>query len=701
MNEQSLRGLARQHYTGEIDREAYRRLRHELIDGIVAGAPIVAYQPPPPKKPPPAAPETQEPSTQSSKVPLFAGLAVAVIVIVVVAVMLLRGGEQATVSPPVATATPDAAAQLRGALQTFLAANDWRSENLEEFAQSWQQFSSEQRARVHGTLLFEHLDDAVYDQILEEQALAEFDEGSAALQQQRHLLSFAQSMGLSGQRFDEVATQLADQSAFALADDSASLDPMDVGADVVADADSSIAQERSGLSAPIDATLAEMQDMVDQEIVEGILVAADEADDTLPLAADLPEVATETLVAEPIQTLAEDVDVDADIVSAIDPDAGPEIVEAAAAPVAEVTPEPVAAPEPSPAEPVATVDEPAPEVAIQTPAVAEEPPPPEPVAVVATPPTPEPAPEPVVAKPQTPVAVAQTPTTAPIVAKPATEPATAKKRPKGCVSELANNRRPFCRDRLKDAGGGPTMVVLRAGEYDMGGSKSEEQPQRHVKIAYNFAMSVNEVTVAEFSKFCEASGRACPAQPWQGSDFPVVNVSWNDAQAYGQWLAEQTGKPYRLPTEAEWEYSARAGTSTKYPFGDELLPTHARFSYASTPDSPLPKADRSINRNAFRLYHMVGNVREWVIDSWAAGYQGAPQDGSAREDSAVATRVVRGGSFKDGADALRSAAREQLAATAADDETGFRVVLDLKEQAPNSDASLSLDGPWLAVQNND
>jgi len=190
-------------------------------------------------------------------------------------------------------------------------------------------------------------------------------------------------------------------------------------------------------------------------------------------------------------------------------------------------------------------------------------------------------------------------------------------------------------------------------------------------------MSVHEVTYGEYEQFCENAGRTCPAQPWTGKDYPVVNVSWADAAAYANWLSEKTGRAYRLPSEAEWEYAARGGTTTIYPFGDAIDFSFAVFSYRSKLNSPLPKTDRSINRNPFRLYHIIGNVREWVADYWNDSYAGAPRDAAARTDGDSSRRAIRGGSYNDHAEALRSAARVSLPAGSADRYTGFRVIQEM------------------------
>jgi len=220
---------------------------------------------------------------------------------------------------------------------------------------------------------------------------------------------------------------------------------------------------------------------------------------------------------------------------------------------------------------------------------------------------------------------------------------------------------------------------LRPGAFDMGSEDNDrEGPVRRVEIAAPIALARDEISVAEYRRFCTDTGASCPSAPWGGDDYPVVSVSWEDANAYAAWLSEQTGNTYRLPTEAEWEYAARAGTQTPYSFGDEVTPSSAHSSANGPVDAPLPRGDNDkINRNPFRLYHMSGNVREWVSDAWYDNYEGAPNDGSARTSAAATSRVVRGGSYADSAPSLRSAAREPIVQTNRDSETGFRVVREI------------------------
>jgi len=222
------------------------------------------------------------------------------------------------------------------------------------------------------------------------------------------------------------------------------------------------------------------------------------------------------------------------------------------------------------------------------------------------------------------------------------------------------------------------MAVVPAGAFDMGSSAAaEEQPVHHVSIGQPFAVSVYEVSQGEFKQFCEATHHPCAQQPWSGDDYPVVNVSWDDARAYTDWLTSVTHHHYSLPTEAQWEYVARAGSTGLYPNGDSTLsPTDANYSVSKLQTVAARRSDR-FNANAFRLMHTLGNVREWVEDAWVQNYKGAPDDGSAARSTQAAMRVARGGSYADGASRLRLSLREGLAPGTRDVMTGFRIVREL------------------------
>lgn len=263
-------------------------------------------------------------------------------------------------------------------------------------------------------------------------------------------------------------------------------------------------------------------------------------------------------------------------------------------------------------------------------------------------------------------------------AVPASVPAAGSpSRPSTCRLELIRSRRPFCHDTLPSGKNGPQLALIPAGEFDMGSAAAEtEQPIHRVTIREPFAISVHEVSQAEFKAYCQDTGRPCAAQPWSGDDYPVVNVSWQDARAYVEWLSSATGFRYRLPSEAQWEYAARAGQSGLVPGGDKLSPTDAHYSMLTGLTAPAPRSQK-FNDNDFRLVHTLGNLREWVEDAWVENFNGAPSDGAAVSSSSNNMRVARGGSYADSAAKLRLSMRESLPSETRDALTGFRVLREV------------------------
>ena len=218
---------------------------------------------------------------------------------------------------------------------------------------------------------------------------------------------------------------------------------------------------------------------------------------------------------------------------------------------------------------------------------------------------------------------------------------------------------------------GPRLLVVPGGEFVMGDAEIEGAgPVSTETIEAPFAIGLSEVSVGEFERFCSTSELVpCPERRWNGDTFPAVDVSWQHAVAYTNWLSEVTGASYRLPTEAEWEYAARAGEAGPYPFGDKLRPTDARFDSGGRSLAPLPLDDRTTRSNGFGLRFVVGNVREWTADPWRPTYDAEPEPGR---------RAIRGGSYVDPAEALRSAARTSETVEYSDGKTGFRLVRDLQ-----------------------
>ncbi|WP_394808472.1 formylglycine-generating enzyme family protein [Nitrosomonas sp.] len=230
----------------------------------------------------------------------------------------------------------------------------------------------------------------------------------------------------------------------------------------------------------------------------------------------------------------------------------------------------------------------------------------------------------------------------------------------------------------------PEMVRIPPGKFLMGslkteaGRDSDEDPQHEVTIAYTFEISKYEVTFDEYDAFANATKRQLPSDNgWGRGKRPVINVSFNDAQAYVKWLSDKTGKQYRLPTEAEWEYAARAGTQTRYWWGDDVGKNNANCAGCGSEwDGKQTAPADSFKPNAFGLHNSAGNVWEWVEDCSHQNYQGAPVDGSAWKEAHggdCGGRVVRGGSWGGFPQYLRSAFRYRYFTDAANDGLGFRI----------------------------
>ena len=275
------------------------------------------------------------------------------------------------------------------------------------------------------------------------------------------------------------------------------------------------------------------------------------------------------------------------------------------------------------------------------------------------------------------------------------------------------------------------MVVLPTGTFWMGSQATEsgrfidEEPWHLVTISQRIAMGRYEVTVAEFRRFVTASGyrteaerntdgkQGCwtletmtrntwdstPGRYWNNLEYtveedqPVTCVSWNDAQRYIKWLNKQTGGRYRLPSEAEWEYAVRAGSVSRYHFGDDESEICRYGNVADTTRAPngsgwnilhcsdgafYPTTVGSYRPNTFGLYDMHGNVWEWVEDCYHGRYEGAPTDGSAWTSDCTSTlSVVRGGSWFSGLRYLRAAYRNARTRSYGVVNFGFRIVQDL------------------------
>jgi formylglycine-generating enzyme required for sulfatase activity len=285
-------------------------------------------------------------------------------------------------------------------------------------------------------------------------------------------------------------------------------------------------------------------------------------------------------------------------------------------------------------------------------------------------------------------------------------------------------------DRFVDMSGqSPTMLVVPTGKYMMGapdneqGRSDSQTPQHEVALSQGFALSQTDITVGQFREFVRASGykpdsvtiggasvydessgvmRDDSSATWESdyaghraaNNLPVVNISWNDANAYVQWLSRRTGKHYRLPSEAEFEYALRGGTTTRYWWGTgtpkskvenltgslDRSPSGRRWSHAFQGYSDGywgPAPVMTFAPNAFGLFDVDGNVSEWMGDCWHDNYVRAPVDGSAWVNPGCSSRVIRGGSWGSSPEQVDSAYRQGAEASVRSGRVGFRILREL------------------------
>ncbi len=321
------------------------------------------------------------------------------------------------------------------------------------------------------------------------------------------------------------------------------------------------------------------------------------------------------------------------------------------------------------------------------------------------------SPKPEAAKPQdTQTVIAETkPALAPkntlvaVMAPPMPAPAPIRHLEEACEDSLlvsvAMGKKPCIRpgsgESFKDCPECPEMVVVPAGSFVMGSPETEperrsaEGPQHKVTIVKPFAVGRFAVTFAEWDACVAGSG--CGGYEPNDVDFgrgdhPVIDVSWNDAKDYMRWLSKKTGKDYRLLSEAEWEYVARAGTATPFWWGSLITPELANYDGTRKPykgggskgefrKKTMPV--KSFKPNPWGLYQVHGNVDEWVGDCWTENYHNAPRDGSVNATGDCRDRVHRGGSWGDAPWGLRAAYRSRYDTVGRIPIIGFRVARTL------------------------
>ena len=261
------------------------------------------------------------------------------------------------------------------------------------------------------------------------------------------------------------------------------------------------------------------------------------------------------------------------------------------------------------------------------------------------------------------------------------------KRAKNLLEELEQGPTLKVGEVFRDCDECPQMVVVPAGSFMMGSPESEEGrdddegPEHRVEIGEAFAVGAYEVTFEEWDA-CVAAGGCGRYRPddkdWGRGGRPVINVSWEDAQAYVEWLSRKTGKQYRLLSEAEWEYAARGGSGTRYWWGDEIGSGRANCDgCGSRWDDEQTAPVRSFRGNGYGLYDMHGNVWEWVQDCWNDNYRGAPTDGKVWKSGDCSRRVLRGGSWNFIPRLLRAASRLRIDTGDRGNYFGFRLARTL------------------------
>ncbi|MCW8890206.1 MAG: formylglycine-generating enzyme family protein [Sedimenticola sp.] len=250
------------------------------------------------------------------------------------------------------------------------------------------------------------------------------------------------------------------------------------------------------------------------------------------------------------------------------------------------------------------------------------------------------------------------------------------------LSLLRINPADLVQDRMRDGSLGPPLIVMGGGSYTrgdlQGDGDGDERPAVKIELE-PFAIGIYEVTFDEYDRFSDETRRHKPDdQGWGRGSRPVVNVSWEDAKAYVEWLSRRTDQRYRLATDAEWEYAARAGTRSRYWWGDDPEPYRANCAECNSLwDGEKSAPVGRFPPNPLGLHDTAGNVFEWVEDCWVDNFSELSLDGRVPEQAECGKRVIRGGAWSFPVKEVRSANRWRDFPTRSSDDTGFRVVREL------------------------
>lgn len=234
-------------------------------------------------------------------------------------------------------------------------------------------------------------------------------------------------------------------------------------------------------------------------------------------------------------------------------------------------------------------------------------------------------------------------------------------------------------DVLRDGGNGPRLVALRGGSYLMGDSVGDgdwrEGPVHEVRVD-DFAITTTEITRGDYQRYLSLTGLPTQALSEQEERLPATHINYYDASAYAEWLSAQTGEQYSLPTEAEWEYAARAGSLANYSFGNNIQCDQARYDGLNRCGSAEPAPVASYPPNAFGIHDMHGNVWEWTKDCATEDYSDweSTRDTKTEEERTCHRAMLRGGSFNLNAHKLRVSYRSWRYKDYRHNDTGFRLV---------------------------
>ncbi|NML32485.1 SUMF1/EgtB/PvdO family nonheme iron enzyme [Paraburkholderia antibiotica] len=283
-----------------------------------------------------------------------------------------------------------------------------------------------------------------------------------------------------------------------------------------------------------------------------------------------------------------------------------------------------------------------------------------------------------VARPAAQASTATNPPPAPAPKPAPPQPAVAAAAP---LTQKAVAHPPGGAGEIRDCAACPIMIAVPAGSFAMGSNTDDpsEKPVHHVSIGAPFAIGKYPVTVEQWN-VCVAANACQKLTPESNTNkaAPARDLSWDDAQQYIKWLVKTTGKPYRLPTESEWEYADRGGTTTAYWWGEQMRKGAANCKDCGDPwHKEGPESVGTFGANPLGLYDMNGGVWEWTADCWHNSYQGAPVDGHAWDNPGCEVRVIRGGSWREGGDYMLSATRFKYSASVRQSQDGFRVAKDL------------------------